>query len=78
MTLSLKPKVCFKTDKVIPRCWVTECRYTVAFCITDPANKKGTYQITAPRNQTPFAYTPRKEEVKRLIKVHKKEQERDS
>ena len=68
MTLSLKQKIHHETDMPIPRCWVTECKYTVALCGT---GEHARYQITAPGDRAPFAYTPVKAEVRKIIINHK-------
>lgn len=68
MSLTLKQKRSAENNKPIPRCWVTECAYTVAAC--GPAEDL-VYQVTAPRDRAPFAYTPNKAEVKKLIMNHK-------
>lgn len=68
MTLSLKQKIHHETDMPIPRCWVTECKYTVAR--TGP-DSEPMYQITAPGDRAPFAYTPVKAEVRKIIINHK-------
>lgn len=70
MTLALKQKISFETNKPIPRCWVTECGYIVAAC--GPAEDL-MYQVSAPGNSEPFAYTPAKAEVKKIIITHKSE-----
>ena len=66
--MNLKQKIHHETDMPIPRCWVTECKYTVA--LTGPAGEP-MYQITAPGDRAPFAYTPAKNEVKKIIMNHK-------
>lgn len=68
MTLVLKQKFHHKTQRPIPRCWVTECKYTVA--LTGPASEP-MYQITAPGDRAPFGYTPAKNEVRKIIINHK-------
>lgn len=70
MIVKLKQKIHHETDMPIPRCWVTDCAYTVAAC--GPAEDL-VYQVTAPRDRAPFAYTPNKAEVKRIIMTHKAE-----
>lgn len=66
--MKLKQKINRETNKPLPRCWVTDCNYTVAMCrIGDDAM----YQVTAPMGRTPFAYTPSKAEVKKIIINHK-------
>ena len=66
--MKLKQKIHHKTQKPIPRCWVTECKYTVALCGTED---HAMYQITAPGDRAPFAYTPAKAEVRKIIINHK-------
>lgn len=66
--MKLKQKIHHETDMPIPRCWVTECKYTVA--LTGPAGEP-MYQITAPGDRAPFAYTPVKAEVRKIIINHK-------
>lgn len=68
MTLTLKQKIHYETDMPIPRCWITECKYTVA--LTGPASEP-MYQITAPGDRAPFGYTPAKNEVRKIIINHK-------
>lgn len=68
MTLTLKQKIHHETDMPIPRCWITECKYTVACC---GIGDNTMYQITAPMGRAPFAYTPSKAEVRKIIKIHK-------
>lgn len=66
--LNLKQKLSAETNKPIPRCWVTECNYTIAAC-----GPKGdlVYQVTAPGGRAPFAYTPVKADVRKIIINHK-------
>ena len=64
----LKQKIHYETNMPIPRCWITECRYTVAAC--GPKDEL-VYQVTAPMGRAPFAYTPAKNEVKKIIMNHK-------
>lgn len=66
--MNLKQKVSAETGQPVPKCWVTECNYTVALCGT---GEHAMYQVTAPRGRAPFAYTPAKNEVKRIIINHK-------
>lgn len=66
--MKLKQKIHHETDMPIPRCWVTECKYTVAR--TGPDGEP-MYQITAPGDRAPFAYTPAKAEVRKIIINHK-------
>ena len=66
--MNLKQKIHHETNLPVPRCWVTECKYTVA--LTGPAGEP-MYQITAPGDRAPFAYTPAKNEVKKIIMNHK-------
>ena len=66
--MKLRQKTSQETNKPIPRCWITECNYTVALCGIDD---HACYQITAPMGRKPFAYTPAKNEVKKIIKNHK-------
>lgn len=66
--MKLKQKISHETNKPIPRCWVTECKYTVAR--TGPDGEP-MYQITAPGDRAPFAYTPAKAEVRKIIINHK-------
>lgn len=66
--MKLKQKIHHETDMPIPRCWVTECKYTVALCGT---GEHARYQITAPGDRAPFAYTPAKAEVRKIIINHK-------
>lgn len=66
--MKLKQKIHHETDMPIPRCWVTECKYTVALCGT---GEYARYQITAPGDRAPFAYTPVKAEVRKIIINHK-------
>ena len=66
--MKLKQKIHHETDMPIPRCWVTECKYTVAR--TGP-DSEPMYQITAPGDRAPFAYTPAKAEVRKIIINHK-------
>lgn len=66
--MKLKQKIHHETDMPIPRCWVTECKYTVAR--TGPDGEP-MYQITAPGDRAPFAYTPNKAEVRKIIINHK-------
>ena len=66
--MNLKQKIHHETNLPIPRCWTTDCNYTVALCgIGDHAG----YQITAPMGRAPFAYTPNKGEVRKIIINHK-------
>jgi len=45
--------------------WETEHGYIIAVCKTpDPV-----YQITRPKGSAPFAYTPDKTEVRKLINI---------
>lgn len=72
MTLTIKRKRSAETGRQMDRCWVSDCHYTIALCgVGDHAM----YQVTAPRGSKPFAYTPRKEEVKSIIVTHKAAQE---
>ena len=66
--MKLKQKIHYETNMPIPRCWVTECKYTVA--LTGPAGEP-MYQITAPGDRAPFAYPPVKAEVRKIIINHK-------
>lgn len=66
--MKLKQKISYETNMPIPRCWITECKYTVAAC--GPKDDL-VYQVTAPQGRRPFAYTPRKGEVKSIILTHK-------
>lgn len=76
MSIKFKQKEDHRTGRDIPDCWISDCYYTVARCKTGEDSVM--YQITAPRGGKPFAYTPNRREVKKIIAVHKKEQERDS
>ena len=67
--LKLKQKRSFETNKPIPRCWVTDCNYIVA---ASGPKEDLMYHVTAPQQRLPFAYTPNKAEVKKLIVTHKK------
>lgn len=66
--MKLSQKISSETGQAIPRCWVTECKYTVAMCGTGDHAR---YQITAPMGRAPFAYTPSKAEVRNIIINHK-------
>lgn len=66
--MNLKQKIHHETNQPIPRCWVTDCKYTVAMCGTGDHAR---YQITAPMGRAPFAYTPNKAEVRKIIINHK-------
>lgn len=66
--MKLKQKTDAKTNMPVPRCWVTDCNYTVALCGIDDHAR---YQITAPMGRAPFAYTPSKAEVRKIIINHK-------
>ena len=57
-------------DKV-ENCWVTECKYTVARCFVGSAER---YMVTAPGERAPFAYTPSKGEILKIIINHKQAQ----
>lgn len=70
--MKLKQKVSAETGKPVPKCWVIECNYTVAFCKT--SEKGGMYQVLAPKRSKPFAYTQDKNEVRMIIKLHKEQQ----
>lgn len=66
--MKLKQKINHESNKPVPKCWTTDCGYTVALCgIGDNAM----YVITAPKSSTPFAYTPAKAEVRKIIINHK-------
>ena len=66
--MKLKQKVNHESNQPVPKCWTTDCGYTVALCgIGDDAM----YVITAPKSSTPFAYTPFKTEVKKILTTHK-------
>lgn len=45
--------------------WETEAGYIVAVCKTPDK----VYQVTRPRESAPFAYTPDRDEVTRLIRL---------
>ena len=66
--MKLKQKINHESNKPVPRCWVTECKYTVAAC--GPKDEL-VYQVTAPGGRAPFAYTPVKAEVRKIIINHK-------
>jgi hypothetical protein len=51
----------------IPHCWITDSGYTVAECRIPECR----YTITRPGGDLPFAYTPDKGEVVRLIAADK-------
>lgn len=68
MTISLKRKRSPETNEQMKRCWVSDCHYTVALC---GIGNDARYQVTAPQDRKPFAYTPRKDEVKSIILTHK-------
>lgn len=66
--MKLKQKVNHESNQPVPKCWTTDCGYTVALCgIGDDAM----YVITAPKSSTPFAYAPAKAEVRKIIINHK-------
>lgn len=69
--MKLSQKISSETDQAIPRCWITDCKYTVACC---GIGENKMYQITAPMGRAPFAYTPSKAEVRKIIKIHKSSQ----
>ena len=61
-----------ENGKPIPRCWTTECGYTVALCGVDD---HAVYIVSAPRTGTPFLYTKNKADVKKSILKHKESKE---
>lgn len=52
--------------EVIKDCWVNEDGYKVAQCRIE---NKIIFQITAPKDSHPFAYTPQRKEVRKIILV---------
>lgn len=52
--------------EAVKNCWVNDEGYKVAQCLIE---NKSIFQITAPKDSHPFAYTPRKEEVRKIILV---------
>ena len=66
--MKLKQKIHHETDMPIPRCWVTDCGYTVAMC---GIGESAMYIVSAPRTSSPFAYTKNKRDVRKIITDHK-------
>ena len=66
--MKLKQKINHESNKPVPRCWTTDCNYTVAMC---GVGENAMYIISAPMGRAPFAYTPAKNEVKKIIMNHK-------
>lgn len=52
-----------RDGRVIPRCWLSECGYTVAECRL-PEQR---FTVTRPGGSAPFAYVGSLEEVERMI-----------
>lgn len=51
-------------DNPVRYSWKTNNGYTISECWLD---QKIIYQITAPKDSFPFAYTPEKKEVRKII-----------
>lgn len=66
--MKLKQKVNHESNQPVPKCWTTDCGYTVAMC---GIGESAMYIVSAPRTSSPFAYTPNKSEVRNIIINHK-------